>query len=108
MREIQKASKIDEEMQGIKEKLDKGEKEMKGRASVMSREGGPLKGPRKDLDTKQGRNTENEYCQAPRPGTNSNLERPKTTRVISRRYYWPKISDDIKELIRNCDRYQRR
>jgi len=31
----------------------------------------------------------------------------KTTELISRRYYWPKIREDIKRFIKNCDRCQR-
>jgi len=31
----------------------------------------------------------------------------KTTELISRRYYWPKIREDIKRLIKNCDTCQR-
>jgi len=31
----------------------------------------------------------------------------KTTEVISRRYYWPKIRQDIKQFIKNCDTRQR-
>jgi len=31
----------------------------------------------------------------------------KTTELISRRYYWPKIREDIKRFIKNCDTCQR-
>jgi len=31
----------------------------------------------------------------------------KTTELISRRYYWPKIREDIKRFIKNCDKCQR-
>jgi len=31
----------------------------------------------------------------------------KTTEQISRRYYWPKIREDIKQLNKNCDTCQR-
>jgi len=31
----------------------------------------------------------------------------KTTELIGRRYYWPKIREDIKRFIKNCDTCQR-
>jgi len=31
----------------------------------------------------------------------------KTTELISRRYYWPKIREDIKRFVKNCDTCQR-
>jgi len=31
----------------------------------------------------------------------------KTTELINRRYYWPKIREDIKQFIKNCDTCQR-
>jgi len=30
----------------------------------------------------------------------------KTTEIISRRYYWPKIREDIKRFIKNCETHQ--
>ena len=106
--EIQKASKNDNEIQHIKRNLDEGKKEMKGIA-------GGLCQWKEDLLWYQGRiwipNDEGirttlitKHHDLPQAGHGG---RAKTTELISRRYYWPKIREDIKRFIRNCDTCQR-
>ena len=106
--EIQKASRVDDDIQNIKKNLDEGRKEMKGIARglckwkdchlwyqgkiwIANDEGIPTA-----LITK--------HHEAPEAGHGGTA---KTTELISRRYYWPKIREDIKQFIKNCDTCQR-
>jgi len=105
---IQEASKLDAEIQNIKKNLDKGRKEMKGIALGLCQWKDDLlwyqgkiwipndEGIRTALITKH-----HEPPQAGHGGT------VKTTELINRRYYWPKIREDIKRFIKNCDTCQR-
>ena len=107
-REIQKASKNDKEIQDIKRNLEEGKKEMKGRAVGLCRWKDNLlwyqgriwilndEGIRTTLIAKH-----NQPPQAGHGGTT------KTTELISRRYYWPKIREGIKPFIKICDICQR-
>jgi len=106
--EIQKVSKVDDEIQAIKRNLDEGRKEMKGIALGLCQwKDGLLwyqgkiwipkdEGIRTTLMAKP-----HEPRQAGHGGT------AKTTELISRRYYWPNIREDNKRLIKNCDTCQR-
>ena len=106
--EIQKASNVDNEIQDIKRNLDEGRKEMKGIALGLCHwKDGLLwyqgkiwipkdEGIRTSLIAKH-----HESPQAGHGGT------AKTTELINRRYYWPKIRKDIKRFIKNCDTCQR-
>jgi len=106
--EIQKASSVDNEIQSIKRNLDEGRKEMQGIALGLCQwKDGLLwyqgkiwipndEGIRTALIAKH-----HEPRQAGHGGT------AKTTELISRRYYWPKIREDIKRFIKNCDTCQR-
>jgi len=106
--EIQKTSNVDNEIQAIKRNLDEGRKEMKGIALGLCQwKDGLLwyqgkiwiskdEGIRTTLIAKH-----HEPPQAGHGGT------PNTTELISQRYYWPKIREDIKRFIKNCDTCQR-
>jgi len=106
--EIQKANNVEDEIQSIKRNLEEGKKEMKGIALGLCQwKDGLLwyqgkiwipndEGIRTTLITKH-----HEPPQAGHGGT------AKTTELISRRYYWPKIREDIKRFIKNCDTCQR-
>jgi len=106
--EIQKASRVDDDIQNIKKNLDEGRKEMKGIALglckwkdchlwyqgkiwIANDEGIPTA-----LITK--------HHEAPEAGHGGTA---KTTELISRRYYWPKIREDIKRFIKTGDTCQR-
>jgi len=106
--EIQKASNVDNEIQDIKKKLDEGRKEMKGRALGLCQwKDGLLSYQGKIwIPMDEGIGTtliakHHEPPQARHGGT------AKTTELISRQYYWPKIREDITRFIKNCDRCQR-
>jgi len=106
--EIQKASKVDNEIQDIKINLHAGRNEMKGIALGLCQwKNGLLwyqgkiwtpkdEGIRTTLIAKH-----HEPPQAGHGGT------AKTTELISRRYYWPQIREDITRFIKNCDTCQR-
>jgi len=106
--QIQKASNVDNEMQDIKRKVDEGRIEMKGIALGLSQWKASLfwyqgkiwiakdEGIQTTLSAKH-----HERPQAGHGGM------AKTTELISRRYYWPKIREDIKRLIKYCDTCQR-
>jgi len=106
--EIQKASNVDNDIQAIKRNLQEGRKEMKGIAPGLCKwKDGLLwyqgkiwipkdEGIRTTLISKH-----HKPPQAGHGGT------AKTTELISRRYYWPKIREDIKRFIKNCDTCQR-
>jgi len=99
--EIQNASKNDDEIQNIKRNLDEEKKEMKGlglglcqwKDDVLCYQGKIWipndEGIRTTLISKH-----NKPLQAVHGGT------AKTTELISRRYYWPKIREDIKRFIK--------
>ena len=105
---IQEASNEDTEIQAIKKNLDAKETEMKGVALGLCQW-------KDDLLWYQGKiwipndeeirttliSKHHEPQQAGHGGT------AKTTELISRRYYWPKIRDDIKRFVKNCDTCQR-
>ena len=107
--EIQKASKVDDEIQAIKRNLDEGEKEIRGIALGLCqwKDSDDLlwyqgkiwipndKGIQITLITKHY-----DPLQAGHGGT------AKTTELISRLYYGPKIREDIKRFIKNCDTCQ--
>ena len=106
--EIQKASNVDKEIQGIKRNLDKGRKEMKGIALAVCQW-------KDDLLWYQGKiwvaneegiriNLIAEHHEPPHAGHGVTA---KTTEPISRRYYWPKIREDSKRFIKKCDTCQR-
>jgi len=106
--EIQKASNVNNEIQDIKRNLDEGRKEIKGIALGLCQWKDSLlwyqgkiwitkdEGIRTSLIAKH-----HEPPQAGHGGT------AKTTELITRRYYWPKIREDIKRFIKNCDTCQR-
>jgi len=106
--EIQRASNNDGEIQDVKRNLEEGRKEMKGVVLGLCQWGDGLlwyqgkiwipndEGIRTALMAKH-----HEHPQAEHGGT------AKTTSLISRRYYWLKIREDIKRFIRNCDTCQK-
>jgi len=106
--EIQKASNVNDEIQAIKTTLEEGRKEMKGIALGLCQwKDGLLwyqgkiwipknEGIRTTLIAK--------HHEPPQAGHGG---KAKTTVLISRRYYWPKIREDIKRFIKNCDTCQR-
>jgi len=106
--EIQKASNVDNQIQDIKRNLDEGRKEMKGIALGLWQWKNDLlwyqakiwipkdEGIRTTLIAK--------HHTPPQEGHGGTA---KTTKLISRRYYWPKIRVDIKLFIKNCDTCQR-
>jgi len=105
--EIQKASNVDNEVPDIKKNLDEGRKEMKGIALGLCQwKNGLLwyqgkiwipkdEGIRTTLIAK--------HHEPPQAGHGGMA---KTTKLISRRYYWPKIREDNKRFIKNCDTCQ--
>jgi len=106
--EIQKASNDDDEIQNIKKNLHEGKKEMKGIAL------GPCQW-KNGLLWYQGKiwipNDEGirttliaKHHDPPQAGHGGMA---KTTELIKRRYYWPKIREDITRFIKNCDTCQR-
>jgi len=106
--EIQKASELDHEIQDLKRNLDEGRKEMKGIALGLCqwKDGllwyqGTIWIPKDEGIRTSLIGKHHEPPQAGHGGT------AKTTELISRRYYWPKIREDIKRFIKNCDTFQR-
>jgi len=68
--EIEKASKNDNEIQGIKKKPGRREDRNEGNSTrTMSIEGQPFMVSRKDMDSKRRRDTNSSYRQTPRPST---------------------------------------
>jgi len=106
--EIQKASNVNNEIQDIKRNLDEGRKEMKGIALGLCQwKDGLLWYQGKIWIPKdEGIRTTliGKHHEPPQAGHGG---RAKTTELINRRYYWPKIRDDIKRFIKNCDTCQR-
>jgi len=106
--EIQKASKVDDEIQDIKRNLDEGRNERNGRMLGLCQWKDGLLGYHGKIwiPKDQGIQTtlmakHHEPSQVGHGGTG------KTSELISRRYYWPKIREDIKGFIKKCDRCQR-
>jgi len=106
--DTQKASNVDDEIQSIKRNLDKGRKDIKGIALRLCKwKDGLLwyQGKIWIPNEEEIRSTliakHHEPPQAGQGGT------AKTTKLISRRYYWPKIREDIKRFIKYCDKCQR-
>jgi len=105
---IQKISNTDNKIQAIKRSLDEGRKEMKGivlglcqwKDSFLWYQGKIWipkdEGIRTTLIAK--------HHEPPHVGHG---ETAKTSELISRRYYWPKIREDIKRFIKNCNTCQR-
>jgi len=106
--EIQKASRDANEIQDIKRHLDEGKKEIKGMALRLCQW-------KDDLLWYQGRiwipNDEGIpttlIAKHHDPVQEGHGETTKTTPLMSPRYYWPKIREDIKRFIKNCDTCQR-
>jgi len=106
--EIHKAPKNDNESRDIKRNLDEGKTDMKGIGLGLGQWKDDLlwyqgriwilkdEGIRTTLITKH-----HELQQTGHGG------RAKTTELISQRYYWPKIREDIKQFIIKCDTCQR-
>jgi len=105
--EIQKASTNDNEIQDIKRNLAKGKTEMKGIALGLGQW-------KDDLLLYQGRIwiPKNEGIRTTliskdhEPPQTGHGGMAKTNELISRRYYSPKIREDIKRFIKNCDTCQ--
>jgi len=95
--EIQKARNVDTEIQDIKRNLDEGRKEMKGRALELCQwKDGLLWYQGKIwIPNEEGIQTTliAKHHERPQAGDGGTA---KTTAHISRRYYWPKITEDIK------------
>ena len=99
---------MDDKIQDIKRNLDEGRKEMKGIAMGLCQWKDCLlwyqgkiwipnnEGIRTTLIAK--------HHEPPQGGQGQTA---KTTELISRQYYWPKIRENIKRFIKNCDRCQR-
>jgi len=102
--EIQRASKDGDKIQTIKRNLDEGKKEMKGIGQVLCQW-------KDDLLWYQGkiwipndegiRTTLMAKHHDPPPAGHGG--RAITTKLINRRYYWPKIRENMKRFIKNCD-----
>jgi len=106
--EIQKASNDDAEIQNIKRNLDEGRKEMKGIALRLCQwKDGLLWYQGKIwIPNDEGIQTAliAKHHKPPPAGYGGTA---KTTKLIGRRYYWPKIREDIKRFIKNYDTCQR-
>ena len=101
---IKKAIEQDNQIQTIRKALEKGEKEMKGVALGLCKwkneylwYQGRIWIPEKEELTTTLINQHHDIPYASHGGT------AKTTELISRKYYWPKISETIKQYIKNCD-----
>ena len=106
--EVQKASNVDNEIQDIKRNLNQGRKEMKGIALGLCKwkngliwYQGKIWIPKNEGIGTTRIAKHHEPTQAGHGGT------AKTTELISRRYYWPKIREDMKRLIKKCKTCQR-
>ena len=106
--EIQKASNIDNEIQGIKRNLDEGSKEMKGIAVGLCQWKDSLLWYQGKIwipnDERIQTALITKHHKPPQAGHGGTA---KTTELISRRYYWSKIREDIKRFIKSCDPCQR-
>jgi len=106
--EIQKASKIDDEIQDVKRDLDDGRKQRKGIALGLCQwkdaviwYQGKVWIPRDEGIQTTLSAKHHEPRQVGHGGT------AKPTELISRPCYWPNIREDIKGFIKNCDTCQR-
>ena len=102
--QIRKAYQKDTELQKIQNALGKGEKEMKEIALELCqwKDGHLWYGEKIWIQEDEGlRTTIKSQCQdnslAGHGGT------AKTTEVVSRQYYWPKMRETIKRYVKNCD-----
>jgi len=106
--EIQKASNVNDEIQDIKRNLDKGRKEMKGIALRLCqwKDGLLWYQGKVWIPNKEGIRT-TLIAKDHKPPLAGHGGTAKTTELISQRYYWAKIREDIKRFIKNCDTCQR-
>ena len=102
--EISNGSAKDKEIQGIKEALDKGNKEMKGVALGLCqwKDGylwhqGKIWIPNKERIRTNPIQRHHEILQAGHGGT------AKTAELIQRKYYWPKMRESSKQYVKNPD-----
>src|SRR5437868_5269981 len=105
--ELEKESEKDEQIQGIKKALDDKEKEMKGVALGMCQwkdkklwYQGKVWVPEDEKIRTAIIYRHHDQPSAGHGGT------AKTTELISRRYYWPKMRETIKRYVKNCDACQ--
>jgi len=106
--EIQKASNGDKEIQDIKRNLDEGRREMKGIAlGLYQWKNGLLWYQGKIWIAKDERIRTSLIAKHHEPPQEGHGGTAKTTELISRRYYWLNIREDIKQFIKNCDTCQR-
>src|SRR5437588_6765246 len=106
--ELEKESEKDEQIQGIKKALDDKEKEMKGVVLGMCQwkdkklwYQGKVWVPGEEKIRTAIIYRHHDQPSAGHGGT------AKTTELISRRYYWPKMRETIKRYVKNCDTCQR-
>jgi len=106
--EIQKASNVNKEIQDIKRTLDEGRKEMKGIALRLCqwKDGFLWYQGKIWIPNEEGIQT-TLIAKHHQPSKPEHGGTAKTTELISRRYYWPKIREDIKRFIKDCDTCQR-
>jgi len=106
--EIQKANSIDNEIQDIKRNLNEGKKEMKGIALGLSQwKVGLLWYQGKIwIPNEEGIRT-SLIAKHHEPRQVGHGETAKTTELISRLYYWPKIRKYIKGFMKDCDTCER-
>jgi len=106
--EIQKASKVDDEIQDIKRDLHEGRKERKGIPLGLCQWKDGLLWYQGKIWIPKGEGIRTtliaKHREPPQAGHGGKAE---TTEIISRRYYWPKIREDIKGFIKDCDTCQR-
>jgi len=106
--ERQKASNVDNEIQDIKRNLDEGRKEVKEIALGLFqwKDGLLLYQGKIWIPNNEGIRT-TLVAKDHEPPQAGHVGMTKTTELISRRYYWPKIREDIKRFINNCETCQR-
>jgi len=106
--EIQKARSVDNEIEDIKRNLDEGRKEMKGIALGLCqwKDGRLWYQGKIWIPNDEGIRTTliAQHHEPPQAGHGGMA---KTTELISGRYDWQKIREDIKRLIKHCDTCQR-
>jgi len=106
--EISNETAKDKEIQTIKEPLDKRNKEMKGVALGLCqwKDGylwhqGKIWIPNNERIRTNLIRRHHDILQAGHRGT------AKTTELVQRKYYWPKMRETIKQYVKNCDVCQR-